>query len=86
MKLRIQNSVKSQNARSAVLTTIKTAKNKIDELVAWDRLEEINVLKLKLTTTLNASTIIIVKKKPDESKKIAKELTFTGSKKNSVYG
>ena len=78
--------MKSQNARSAVLTTIKTAKNKIDELVAWDRLEEINVLKLKLTTTLNASAIIIVKKKPDESKKIAKELTFTGSKKNSVYG
>jgi hypothetical protein len=37
--------VESQNAGSAALATLKTAKNKTDELVAWDKFEELNVLK-----------------------------------------
>ena len=35
----VKNYGKSQNARSAALTAIKTAKNKTGELVARDKLE-----------------------------------------------
>ena len=37
--------VESQNAGSAALAALKTAKNKTDELVARDKFEELDVLK-----------------------------------------
>jgi hypothetical protein len=37
--------VKSQNAGSAALTALKTAKNKTDEVIARDEFEELDVLK-----------------------------------------
>ena len=41
----VKNYVKSQNAGSAALTALKTAKKKTDELVARDKFEELDVLK-----------------------------------------
>jgi hypothetical protein len=46
-------------------------------LVARDKFEELDVLKLKLTTTtLNTSTIFIIQNKPDVSKKNAVEFNI----------
>ena len=65
--------VTSQNAGSAALTAIKTAKNKIDELVARDKFDRTE------TETLNASTFIIIKNKSAESKRIAMKFTIVSN-------
>ena len=70
----VNKNVKSQNAGSAALTAIKTAKNKIDELVARDKFERTE------TETLNASTFIIIQNKPAESKQIAEEFIIIKNK------
>ena len=68
----VKDYVESQNAGSAALTTLKTAKNIIDELVAKDKFEELDILKQNADDdALNTSTFIFILNKPDETKKIS---------------
>jgi hypothetical protein len=66
----------TETARSAALTAHQTAK-KIDELVDRNKFEELDVLKLKLTTTTpNTYTTVTTKDKREVSNKNAVEFNI----------
>ena len=68
--------VKSQNAGSAALTALKTAKT--DKVSARDKFEELDVQNLKADDDdTQHQHIIIIKNKPDVSKKNAVEFNIS---------